>query len=120
VVAPHEEAQLLEVGLGITNIVARTTARADELSPEELRAGAAALIRKTKRHRPSALAILGVTAFRKAFERPKAVVGLQPETIADAEVWVLPNPSGLNAHYQLDDLAEEFRALRRSVGRRPR
>jgi TDG/mug DNA glycosylase family protein len=97
--------------------VARTTARADELSPEELRAGAVALTRKAQRNRPSTLAILGVTAYRQAFERPRAAIGRQPEGIGDTEVWVLPNPSGLNAHYQLADLAREFRTLRRSVER---
>jgi TDG/mug DNA glycosylase family protein len=109
---PEEEGELLDRGIGITNIVPRTTARADELEPEELLAGARSLIRKTKRHEPSILAILGVTAFRSAFDRPRATIGRQPDGIGATSFWVLPNPSGLNAHYQLDDLVREFKAMR--------
>ena len=99
-------------GLGITNVVMRTTARADELTPEELVAGGRALVRKVRRRKPRFLALLGVTAYRIAFNERKAAVGLQIRTIGDSKVWVLPNPSGLNAHYQLPALAEAFAELR--------
>lgn len=114
---PFRERELLDLGLGITNLVARTTARADELSPAELRAGAASLRRKVARRRPRFLAVLGVTAYRHAFGNKAAAVGPQDEVVHATRVWVLPNPSGLNAHYQLPDLAREFRALNRARGR---
>jgi TDG/mug DNA glycosylase family protein len=103
---------LLQHGCGITNLVARETASADQLEVEELRAGGRALERKIGRYRPAWVAVLGVTAFRSAFADPKARVGPQQRRLAGAGVWVLPNPSGLNAHYQVDDLAREFGALR--------
>jgi TDG/mug DNA glycosylase family protein len=106
---------LLRHGCGITNLVARETASAGQLEVEELRAGGRALARKVARYRPAWVAVLGVTAFRDAFGDPKARVGRQPRRIAGAGVWVLPNPSGLNAHYQVDDLAREFSALREEV-----
>ena len=109
---PDEERELLAAGYGITNLVARATAAADELTAEELAAGAKALTRKVNRHRPRWVAVLGVTAYRTAFARPRAVLGRQEETIGAARVWVLPNPSGLNAHYQLADLARLFTELR--------
>lgn len=109
---PREDAALLSLGLGITNLVARTTARADELSSEELVAGAHALAAKVARFTPQVVAILGVTAYRIAFERPRAHLGWQAEPLAQSRVLVLPNPSGLNAHHQLDDLARLFAALR--------
>jgi TDG/mug DNA glycosylase family protein len=108
-----EERELLPLGYGVTNVVARATATADELSEEELRAGAALLARKVRRHRPAAVAFLGVGAARVALGRPRAAVGRQPEAWAGAAVWVLPNPSGLNAHYRLADLARLYAQLRR-------
>ncbi len=110
--SPFEERELLMLGYGITNVVSRTTAAADELSSDEIRAGGTQLIAKVKRQRPRVLAILGVGAYRTAFDRPKAKVGPQDETIGPTRVWVLPNPSGLNAHYQSADLAKVFRELR--------
>ena len=111
-----EERELLRFGLGVTNIVTRATAAADELSDAELREGARNLQRKVKRYRPAALAVLGVSAYRVAFAKPKAKLGEQSETVGDTRVWVLPNPSGLNAHYQLADLARVFRELREALG----
>jgi double-stranded uracil-DNA glycosylase len=112
---PSEQFGLPALGLGITNVVARATARADELSPAELVEGGATLAALVATWRPRVLAVLGVTAYRAAFARPKASVGLQPDRFGDTAVWVLPNPSGLNAHYQIAELAEEFAALRRHV-----
>src|SRR5688500_7518875 len=97
--APHEERELLALGLGITNVVARTTATADELTPEELAQGGRRLRAKVRRLRPRWLAVLGVGAYRVAFGRPRAALGPQPERIGDTGIWVLPNPSGLNANY---------------------
>src|SRR4051794_16190208 len=94
VLRPHEERTLLSCGFGITNIVDRATARADELSAEELIAGGLRLEAKVRRQKPAVLAVLGVTAYRSAFDRPRAVLGRQAETIAGAAIWVLPNPSG--------------------------
>lgn len=113
--APAEERELLALGYGITNLVARTTATADELAPDELLAGRKRLERKVKRYQPRVLAVLGIGAYRTAFQEPKAVLGLQARAIAKAVVWALPNPSGLNAHYQLADLAEYFRTLRETL-----
>ncbi|AUG77825.1 DNA glycosylase [Kitasatospora sp. MMS16-BH015] len=112
---PEEQLELLALGLGITNVVGRTTAKADELTAEEYRAGGAALVERVTRLKPRALAVLGIGAYRTGFGRPKAVVGRQPEGIGGTEVWVLPNPSGLNAHYSLDAIAAEFRRLREAV-----
>ena len=112
---PSEKDELLELGLGVTNVVARTTARADELSAEELKAGAAALRRKVLRRKPLWLVPLGLGAYRIGFGDAKATVGPQDVTIGDTRVWLLPNPSGLNAHYQLDDLAAEFARLRAAL-----
>ena len=114
--SPFEERKLLDRGLGITNVVPRTTARADELSHDELLHGAKRLASKVRRYRPAFVAVLGLTAYRAAFERPQAKLGLQPETLSGAKLWVLPNPSGLNAHHQLPDLARLFRRLRRAAG----
>ncbi|MBF6445118.1 G/U mismatch-specific DNA glycosylase [Nocardia farcinica] len=113
---PDEQAELLALGLGITNVVPRTTAKADELTTAELREGGRALTERVRRYRPKALAVLGIGAYRTAFGRPRTTVGRQDEKIADTEIWVLPNPSGLNAHYTLDALAAEFRALREATG----
>lgn len=110
--APWEEHELLGRGYGVTNLVARTTASANELAPEELIAGARRLEKKVRRYKPRYVAILGVSAFRTAFGRPKATLGRQPEPLAGAVVWVLPSPSGLNAHFQLRDLISLFRDLR--------
>jgi TDG/mug DNA glycosylase family protein len=112
---PDEQDLLPTFGLGITNVVPRTTARADELTVDELRDGGARLLRLATRYRPTTVAVLGVTAYRAAFDRPKASVGAQHDRLGPAALWVLPNPSGLNAHYQLPDLAAEFRALRENA-----
>lgn len=111
---PYDERELLDLGLGITNLVNRTTARADEVGEGELRRGAATLRRKILRNRPRFLAVLGLSAFRVAFG-PTDAVGPQQESIGSTRVWLLPNPSGLNAHYQLPDLARLFADLRRVV-----
>lgn len=115
--SPIEERELLMYGCGITNLVNRATATASELQREELAKGGQRLESKVKRHRPRIVAILGIGAYRAAFGRPNASFGLQEETIGDAHVWVLPNPSGLNANYQLNDLVRLFRDLRRSAER---
>lgn len=105
---PYEERELLQYGVGITNIATRATATADELSRQELMEGGRILEDKLRHFRPRKVAVLGVTAYRSAFNRPKAHLGLQPEMLAGAALWVLPNPSGLNAHYDLDALAEWY------------
>ncbi len=110
--APHEERELLALGLGITNVVRRTTATADQLTPEELVAGRRRLVRLVRRHRPRMLAVLGIGAYRTAFARPKAALGLQEERLGETRLWVLPNPSGLNANYQREALATLFGELR--------
>ena len=112
---PAEERELLPLGYGITNLVARTTATADELSADELLAGQKRLECKVKRYQPQVLAVLGIGAYRLAFREPKATLGLQGRSIAHTSIWVLPNPSGLNAHYQLSALVEQFRTLRESL-----
>ena len=112
VLRPDEQERLLGLGLGITNIVARATARADELRPEEFLAGARILNAKIARFQPRRLAVVGVTAYRAAFGRRDATVGPQRETIGETRVWVLPNPSGLNAHYVGPRLVDAFRELR--------
>lgn len=117
--APDEHAELLACGVGITNLVARTTATAAELSKGELRAGRLRLERKVRRYRPRMVAVVGVGAYRTAFDRPHAVVGSQPETLAGARLWVLPNTSGLNAHYQAKDFAQAFAELRRALDAPP-
>lgn len=106
--SPYDERELLPLGYGITNLVPRATARADELSPDELVRGARRLRATVKRYRPRVVAVLGVTAYRAAFGQPRAALGLQPEPMGETVVWVLPNPSGLNAHFQIDDLAKLF------------
>ncbi|MFI5366250.1 MAG: G/U mismatch-specific DNA glycosylase [Candidatus Binatia bacterium] len=116
VLLPREECALLGYGYGITNIVARATAGAAELSAAELRAGRRRLARKLRRYRPRCLAVLGVAAYRIAFGQPDAKIGRQDETLDGVMLWVLPNPSGLNAHYQVDDLARLFGALKDATG----
>jgi double-stranded uracil-DNA glycosylase len=112
---PSEQFELPSLGLGITNVVARATARADELSRAELIAGGEILAALVDRWKPRYLAVLGVTAYRTAFARPKATIGLQSERIGGAGVWVLPNPSGLNAHYTVDTLAAAYARLREAA-----
>ncbi|MET7452838.1 G/U mismatch-specific DNA glycosylase [Streptomyces sp. NPDC005574] len=109
---PSEQRELTSYGLGITNVVARATARADELSAEEYREGGRLLALKVARLRPRWLAVVGVTAYRAAFDDRTARVGPQERTIGDTRVWVLPNPSGLNAHWTAQTMAEEFALLR--------
>lgn len=108
---PYEERELLPLGYGITNVVERASARADELSGEELLDGGERLRQRVLHYQPRLLAVLGVTAYRAAFQQPKAQIGLQDETIGTTKLWVLPNPSGLNAHHTLDSLAQLFRGL---------
>ena len=112
---PSEERELLENGYGITSFCRRTTAAAAELSNEEIIAGGKNLVRKIEEFTPEFLAILGIGAYRTAFNRPKAELGLQPETIGQTRLWLLPNPSGLNAHYQLNDLVNLFSTLYQTV-----
>lgn len=113
--SPHEDETLLERGLGVTNLVARTTANAAELAPEELAEGAKKLRVKVRKYRPKVVAFLGMDAYRTAFGAKKASLGRQPGDIEGAIVWVLPNPSGLNASYQLPDFARLFGELRSFV-----
>jgi TDG/mug DNA glycosylase family protein len=113
--APERDRDLLALGIGLTNVVDRATARADELEVEELRKGAKVLARKVQRAKPKVVAMVGITAYRVAFERPRAAMGPQEHVLGGARVWVLPNPSGLNAHYQIPDLVCLYRRLRRSL-----
>jgi double-stranded uracil-DNA glycosylase len=115
--APHEERELLALGYGITNVVAQATAAADELTDDEYEQGGRVLVAKVRQFQPRVAAIVGVGAYRKAFHRPKAAVGRQGETIGRTILWVLPNPSGLNANYPLPELVAQFRALRQAVAR---
>jgi len=112
VLAPEENRLLLESGCGLTDIVARATAGAEDLSPAELVAGRVRLEQKVRKYNPRWVAILGIGAYRTAFGRPRAVLGPQPDGLADSQVWVLPNPSGINASHQPRDLARAFRELR--------
>lgn len=116
VLAPHEHEELLAAGLGITNLVPRATARAGELSSAELRAGGRRLAETAARWEPCWVAVVGMGAYRIAFARPRATIGRQPEAIGPAGAWLLPNPSGLQAHYQLAELTAAFRALAAAVG----
>ncbi|CAM5409083.1 mismatch-specific DNA-glycosylase [Streptomyces canarius] len=113
---PAEQRELLSYGLGITNVVARATARADELTAEEYVEGGRLLTEKVTRLRPRWLAVVGVTAYRAAFGDRTAQVGPQERTIGDTRVWVLPNPSGLNAHWTAATMAQEFARLREAAG----
>jgi double-stranded uracil-DNA glycosylase len=110
-----DDRELLGLKLGVTNIVGRTTATADELSPEELRAGGKTLRRKILRFQPRFLAVVGFVAYRIAFDRPKATGGRQQERVGATTVWLLPNPSGLNAHHQPAQLRELFQELRSAL-----
>jgi TDG/mug DNA glycosylase family protein len=117
--APFEERELLEVGYGITNLVERATAAAAELSAEELAEGGQRLAAKVQQYQPRFVAILGITAYRQSFGRRQAQMGRQPEKLGGAVLWVLPNPSGLNAHYQLDRLGQMFGDLRAAAESAP-
>lgn len=112
---PAEQADLLRTGYGITNLVERATATAAELMAEELLAGGQCLLAKVHHYRPKVLAVLGISAYRTAFQRPRAQLGEQAERMGPARLWVLPNPSGLNAHYTAADLARVFREFRLAV-----
>ena len=114
ILSPFEEDELIPLGYGITNIVQRATASANELTAQELIAAGEALGRKVRRYRPKFLAILGLGAYRAAFSSKSATVGPQDHTIGQTRIWVLPNPSGLNAHYQLKGLSRVFSLLRRA------
>jgi double-stranded uracil-DNA glycosylase len=112
---PDEQTELLGYGLGITNVVNRGTARADELTSAELVAGGRALATRLRQYRPAWLAVLGIGAYRVAFGKPRVALGRQSEPVAGVPVWLLPNPSGLNAHFTLERLAAEFALLREAV-----
>ena len=114
--SPWEERELLGCRCGVTNLVARATATADELTPADLEAGRQDLLTKVRRYDPACVAVLGIGAYRTAFGRPMAEPGRQPEVCGSTILWVLPNPSGLNAHYQPMDLIALFRALREAIG----
>jgi TDG/mug DNA glycosylase family protein len=113
---PAEQDLLGGYGLGITNLVARATAQAAELDSAELRAGGERLLTLIAGRRPGFLAVAGVTAYRIAFGHPRAAIGPQPGSLGGARLWILPNPSGLNAHWTLDAIAAEFAALRAAAG----
>ncbi|MCQ4040570.1 G/U mismatch-specific DNA glycosylase [Streptantibioticus rubrisoli] len=110
--APAEQHKLLDYGLGITNVAPRATAKADELSEEELREGGRALVAKVRRYQPRWLAVAGITAYRTAFGERTARIGPQERVIGGTRIWALPNPSGLNAHWTPHTMAEEFARLR--------
>ncbi|MDX6288018.1 MAG: double-stranded uracil-DNA glycosylase [Frankiales bacterium] len=116
VLHPSETTELRAAGIGITNFVRRATARADEVDPDEIRAGVARLRRVVRTWRPPVVAFLGVTAYRIAFNAPKAAVGPQDELFEGSRVWLLPNPSGLNAHYQQPQLNEAYGEMRAALG----
>ncbi len=111
-----DRAHLIDRGVGITNVVQRTTARASELSVAELREGGEALRVTVREHGPRVVAVAGVTAYRSAFRLPKAVVGEQPDGFEGARLWVVPNPSGLNAHETIDSLADAYRVPAEAAG----
>ncbi|MFP5348754.1 MAG: G/U mismatch-specific DNA glycosylase [Gammaproteobacteria bacterium] len=113
--SPYEERELLDYGIGITNIVQRATVDASELSKDEIVRGGKTLVAKVRRFAPRCVAVLGLTTYRIAFAKPKATLGPQPEPLAGAALWVLPNPSGLNAHFKPADFARVFRALRVAI-----
>jgi TDG/mug DNA glycosylase family protein len=110
---PDEDHELPAYGIGVTNLATRATRAADELTADELRAGAAELERTVRRHRPRLVAMVGLTAYRLAFARPGAAIGLQRDEVGGRPVWVLPNPSGLNAHYKPADFARLYAEARR-------
>ncbi|GAA1371861.1 G/U mismatch-specific DNA glycosylase [Streptomyces beijiangensis] len=112
---PEEQGELLSYGLGITNVVGRATARADEVSAEEFREGGRILTAKVERLEPEWLAVVGITAYRTAFHEPKARIGPQERTIGATRIWALPNPSGLNARWTAETMAAEYARLLRSA-----
>jgi TDG/mug DNA glycosylase family protein len=114
--APSEQDLLAGLGLGITNLVERATAQAAELSGAELKAGREHLAALADRHRPRIIAIAGVTAYRTAFGQPGAATGPQPDSLGPARLWVVPNPSGLNAHTTIPKLSADLRKLRDALG----
>jgi double-stranded uracil-DNA glycosylase len=118
--APSEERLLVERGYGITNFVDRATARADELTVKDLSHGIERLEKKVRRFRPSYVAFLGISTYQAVFDQPSAAIGSQKSRFGGARVWLLPNPSGLNAHYQLVDLVRLLRKLRSAVNRADR
>ena len=111
-----DRAHVIERGVGITSLVPGATRRADELDAEQLRAGAASLSEQVARLRPAAVAMLGITAYRVAFDRRHAIVGRQPELLGSSQFWVVPNPSGLNAHSSLADLSAAYREVAVAAG----
>ncbi|NDZ80822.1 G/U mismatch-specific DNA glycosylase [Streptomyces sp. SID10853] len=117
--APSEQDGLLALGLGITNVVARASARADELTADEYREGGRILTAKVETLKPRWLAVVGVTAYRTAFREPKARIGPQTRTIGSTRIWALPNPSGLNAHWTAATMAEEYGRLREAAQTAP-
>nr|WSW70550.1 G/U mismatch-specific DNA glycosylase [Streptomyces sp. NBC_00995] len=112
---PGEQSELLRYGLGITNVVARATARADELTAEEFRTGGRILTSKVEELRPRWLAVVGITAYRTAFGERHAHIGPQDRQIGETRIWALPNPSGLNAHWTVSSMADEYGRLRSAV-----
>jgi len=113
--SPFDERELLKANLGITNVVSHATASASEVTKEDFVRGGRTLRRKVRRYRPRIVAILGIEAYRKAFGQLEVEIGEQDETIGEARLWVLPNPSGLNANYQLKDFTRLFRKLRKAA-----
>jgi TDG/mug DNA glycosylase family protein len=118
ILTPAEERELLQAGIGITNVVPTASASADELDAEDYTRGSRVLSRKLRRYRPAVIAFLGLGAYRLAAAQPRATVGRQPQPFVGVEAWALPNPSGLNAHYQLDALAACYAELARAVSGR--
>jgi TDG/mug DNA glycosylase family protein len=116
VLAPSEQEELLSLGLGITNLVTRVSASAAELTAAELRSGALQLEERVAALAPAVVAVLGVQAYRTAFRRPRAAIGAQPERLARSGLWVLPNPSGLQARYQVPEMVALYRELRLTAG----
>jgi TDG/mug DNA glycosylase family protein len=114
--SPFDERELIGLGIGVTNLVNYATGAAEELSPDEMRAGARSLRAKVRRYAPRTLAILGLGAYRVGFARPGARVGQQEERIGDTRVWVLPNPSGRTASYQMEAMVKLFEELARGAG----
>lgn len=114
-IAPEDDKQLLDYKFGLTNVATRATVAAADLSNAELRADALLLIEKIESYRPQWLAVLGIGAYRVAFDEPKAIIGRQTRTIGETKIWVLPNPSGLNAHYTPSALAVKFREFAEAV-----
>lgn len=113
--SPHEQALLPSFGIGVTNFIARPSATAKELTASEFRDGAVEIKQKIKKYSPLWLSVLGIEAYRKGFGVPFAKIGRQPQMIGRTKIWLLPNPSGLNAHYSLSDFTELFSDLRQTI-----